>query len=185
MKRFINLTNKPIAGSKTAPSESKPASFKPNNKVLAVKKSLAKAPLLPQREENFESTDRSLEIAELTKSRAFQAALSPGKSVVMYMFVFWMMGSNLNIFTIFFFFNAFMTPIKSILNLESTFKALENEYFSDFLFYKLIYIVINLGVLGFVLYKLYGIGLVPLNPSDYLDILPNQIQSTVISIGTN
>ena len=59
---------------------------------------------------------------------------------------------------------------------------LKNEYFSDFLFYKLIYVVINLGVLGFVLYKLYGIGLVPLNPSDYLDILPREVQSTVIEI---
>ena len=120
----------------------------------------------------------------MTKSRAFQAAISPGKSVFMYMFVFWLMGSNSNIITRFFFFNAFMTPIKSILNIETTFNSLKNEHFSDFLFYKLIYLVINLGVLGFVLYKLYGIGLVPLNPSDYLDILPNQIQSSVIEIST-
>ena len=181
MKKFLNLTNKALPVSKT---EMKNKTFKPNNQSLLLKKGLNQPPLLPQEVENYESTDRSIEVAEMTKSRAFQAAISPGKSVFMYMFVFWMMGSNLNIFTIFFFFNAFMTPIKSILNIETTFNSLKNEHFSDFLFYKLIYLVINLGVLGFVLYKLYGIGLVPLNPSDYLDILPNQIQSSVIEIST-
>ena len=180
MKKFINLTNKPIGT-----SQSKGPGFKVNNQSLSLKHNLTKPPLLPQEEENFESTDRSLEMVEITKSRAFQAALSPGKSVFMYFIVFWMMGSNLNIFTIFFFFNAFMTPIKSILNIENTFNTLQNEYFSDFLFYKLIYVAINIGVLGFVLYKLYGIGLVPLNPSDYLDILPTEVQSTVLDIITH
>ena len=90
------------------------------------------------------------------------------------------MGSSLNIFTIFFFVNALVTPIKSIFGMNQTFKNLENEHFSDFIFYKFVYIVINIGVLLFVLYKLYGIGLVPLNPSDYLDIMPVDVQQYVI-----
>ena len=162
------------------------SSHKTNNQLSSLsqtlKLSLPKPPLYSPNVEDFETTDRSLEIAEMTKSRAFKAALSPGSSMVMYLFVFWMMGSNLNIFTIFFFFNAFMTPIRSIMNLDNTFKALKNEHFSDFGFYKLLYILVNVAVLMFVLYKLYGIGLVPLNPSDYLEILPTDFQTPSIPV---
>ena len=178
MNSFINLTSRQVAST----IETKKKGFKPNTLTLSLKKSLSSPPLFAQRDEDFETTDRSLEIIELTKSRAWKASISPGTSVVMYMFVFWMMGSNLNIFTIFFFFNALMTPIKSLLNLGTTFNALKNEHYSDFLFYKFIYVVINLGVLGFVLYKLYGIGLVPLNPSDYVEILPKNIQVPIVRL---
>ena len=38
--------------------------------------------------------------------------------------------------------------------------------------YKLIYIAANLFILGFIAYKFYGMGLLPLSPSDYVDLLP-------------
>ena len=177
MNTFINLNNLPQKNKKA--NKKTPETSKLSQNLAEI---LPKPPMYTQQPEDFETTDRSLEIAEMTKSRAFKAALSPGTSIFMYLFVFWMMGSNLNIFTIFFFFNAFMTPIRSIMNMENTFNALKNEHFNDFLFYKMMYVLINIGVLMFVLYKLYGIGMVPLNPSDYLEILPNDFQMPRIPV---
>lgn len=39
-------------------------------------------------------------------------------------------------------------------------------------FYKLIYLGANLVILTFIAYKFSGMGLLPLSPSDYVDLLP-------------
>lgn len=39
-------------------------------------------------------------------------------------------------------------------------------------FYKFIYICANVAILGFIAYKFSGMGLLPLSPSDYVDLLP-------------
>jgi len=38
--------------------------------------------------------------------------------------------------------------------------------------YKLIFIGINMIILAIMLYKFYNMGLLPLNPSDYTDLIP-------------
>lgn len=43
---------------------------------------------------------------------------------------------------------------------------------SELGFYKLIYFGANFAILGFIAYKFSGMGLLPLSPSDYVDLLP-------------
>ena len=43
---------------------------------------------------------------------------------------------------------------------------------SELGFYKLIYLGANLAILGFIAFKFSGMGLLPLSPSDYVDLLP-------------
>ena len=38
--------------------------------------------------------------------------------------------------------------------------------------FKLIYLMINLIILSIMLYKFYNMGLLPLNPSDYTELIP-------------
>jgi hypothetical protein len=41
--------------------------------------------------------------------------------------------------------------------------------------YKLIYVAIQSVVVTFVLYRIYGMGLIPLNPADWISLIENKI----------
>lgn len=46
------------------------------------------------------------------------------------------------------------------------------------LHYKILYMIINCISLTFLLYKVYGMGLIPLNPADWVSILDNKTPSS-------
>lgn len=53
------------------------------------------------------------------------------------------------------------------------FKQFEGKKIS-LLYYKFIYVGINAFVLSIGLHKLYGVGLLPFSPSDWIDLIPRQ-----------
>ena len=110
---------------------------------------------------------------ELLMKKAWSTATAPISQIFMNLFMMWMMGSSLHIFTIFFLFGIMSGPIKSLMAMGDTFRQFENKGFS-LLTYKATYIAIN-GALCFLgAYKLYGIGLLPLSPADHVDWVPKR-----------
>ena len=100
----------------------------------------------------------------------------------MVMFMAWMTGSYLNIFTIIMTFTQLIAPVKAIGNMgkggESVvifivFKAYEGKGIG-LLVYKLQFIFLQMCALSVMLYKFYNLGLIPLNCADYVDLIPRQ-----------
>ena len=76
-------------------------------------------------------------------------------------------------------YNMMSTPIKGLLDTNNKF-AKFHSLGSQVNQYKLIHIGINLILLAMGLYKLNSMGLLPLSPSDYVDLVP---KSRVRNIG--
>ncbi len=141
---------------------------------------LPKPPGLQTTIENFENGSISDKKAILLK-KAWSLAISPFSNVFVYLIMFYFLGSHLNIYTLIMFFGLAINHIKNITSLNSKFKAFEQYKFSELGFYKLIFVMINIGVLLFIGYKLYNLGLLPLSPGDYVDILP--INQRIAKVG--
>jgi len=64
-------------------------------------------------------------------------------------------------------------PIKALMGVNETFKPFYIKGVS-LLIYKLVFIGINMGIMTMGMYKLYGIGLLPLSPADHVDWIPKK-----------
>jgi preprotein translocase subunit SecY len=95
------------------------------------------------------------------------------------MFMFWMIGNGISIFTIFFIFQSLFSSVTALLKTSKgtiydnnkVFEPFESMVSSTFK-YKVIYCAINLVLLGIVAYKLSSMGLLPVSAADYVDLVP-------------
>ena len=69
--------------------------------------------------------------------------------------------------------------LSSILNVNNVFKPFENPEYS-IIQYKLVYCVIQSVSFVFILYRIYGMGLIPLNPADWIAFIDNKIAPRVV-----
>jgi ER membrane protein complex subunit 4 len=100
------------------------------------------------------------------KQRAMAIATQPLQQAGMNAFMMYMSGSTLNMFSITTTGSAIMTPLASVLNVERTFASLSEV---DTQMEKLIYVAINLAWLGFGLYKMSSMRLLPTTSADFAD----------------
>ena len=130
---------------------------------------------------DFESVGSGRERLQILQNKAWQIAISPASSIFMNFFMFWMIGNSLSIYTLFFVFTMISAQIKNLLGTNEKFREFEGFKMKEITFYKFIYFGINLIVFTFCLYKLAGIGLIPLSPSDYVDLLPeNNVNADIV-----
>ncbi len=61
-----------------------------------------------------------------------------------------------------------------VILVNIVFKPFENHEYSIW-HYKLVYIAIQSIVVVFILYKIHGMGLLPLNPADWVSLIDNSI----------
>ena len=103
------------------------------------------------------------------KAQAMSLASKPGQQILMNAFMMYMSGSSLNIFTISTTSTAILTPVTSILRLESMFGKFEEV---DTQLAKLIYVVLNLVWLAVGMYKMSSMRLLPTTSADFADSIP-------------
>lgn len=120
--------------------------------------------------ETFEESSRTNEKIKILTDKAFQLAISPASSIFMAFVLFYFLGSTLNIYTLIMLFTFISSQVKTLVNINKTFKDYESV--PQLGFYKFIYFCMNLGIFCYSLSKLYNMGLLPLSPSDYVDLLP-------------
>lgn len=120
---------------------------------------------------------------------AWNIAISPGKSIFMNMFMMWMMGNAINIWTIFMVFMLFNAPIAALLSIENSKSTA--IYFMNFSFrkafsrlqkgeaylkQKFVFVLVNLLLLTLAVYKCTSLGLIPNASADWLEFVqPPQV----------
>lgn len=73
-----------------------------------------------------------------------------------------------------------ISHLKNITSIDQRFAAFKAYNLSELSFYKLIYFLINLGILLFLAHKFFNMGLLPVSPADYLEVLPiNDFQTKI------
>ncbi|PVU90106.1 hypothetical protein BB559_002445 [Furculomyces boomerangus] len=110
----------------------------------------------------------------LRNKRAWDLATGPAKTLAMQMFMSWMSGSSVQIFSILITGMVLMTPIKAIMSIGSVFEPLEHSRISgeadiNLFIQKLIFLMINTVGIIFGLYRLAIMGLLPTTTSDWLN----------------
>ena len=65
-----------------------------------------------------------------------------------------------------------ITHLKNITSIDQKFAKFKPYNLSELTFYKMIYFIINICIICFLAYKFYNMGLLPLAPADYVDVLP-------------
>ena len=70
----------------------------------------------------------------------------------MFLFIFWMTGSSLSIYTIMFTMQFAMTPFKAIFNVSTAFEPYEHKGVNSTL-PKIVYIACNMVTIGLALYN--------------------------------
>jgi len=127
--------------------------------------------------ENSESRSKRKDITEVKMNKAKDLAYGQFKSVAMTIFSLFFVGGGLSLFTIFIIGLSAFNAFNNILNVNNVFKPFENPQFS-ILQYKFIYAFFQSVSLSFVLYRFYGMGLIPLNPADWISFIDNRIPRT-------
>ena len=124
--------------------------------------------------ETGEARSKRKDITEVKVNKARELAYGQFKSIGMTIFSLFFVGGNLSLFTIFIFGLSAFNAFNNILNVNNAFKPFENHQYS-ILQFKFIYAVFQSISLFFVLYKFYGMGLIPLNPADWIAFIDNKI----------
>ena len=106
---------------------------------------------------------------------------SPSKSIFMNMFMAWMSGSSIGIFSIMIMGYMLYGPMAALVGINSTFKAYEDEGISLAL-PKLTFAALQLAVFAIGLYKAYSLGLLQITDADFAIYLPVK-QPAVYSSG--
>uniref|UniRef100_A0A7S4HY57 ER membrane protein complex subunit 4 n=1 Tax=Vannella robusta TaxID=1487602 RepID=A0A7S4HY57_9EUKA len=106
------------------------------------------------------SRDRRTAKAQLKSKKAWEVAKSPMGGIFMTMFMLWLSGSSVNIFSISITMYSLINPIKAIFNVSSGFKRFE-EPNTSLLAQKFVYIFFQLVGFSIALYKAYYLGLLP------------------------
>ncbi len=86
------------------------------------------------------------------------------------MFMFWMIGNSLSIWTIMMIAMFVMNPLKSLFSLNQAFKQFEAKGVS-LVVPKLIYFALNLATIGLSIYKFSVMGILPVTPQDWVGLI--------------
>lgn len=89
----------------------------------------------------------------------------------MLFFFMYMVGGSLNLVSISMIMQMLSMTFSQFAKFDSAFASLNNRGISLFV-YKFIYLSIAMFQLSIVLYKLYNIGILPLNAADWLHLVP-------------
>jgi len=108
---------------------------------------------------------------DLKRKKAWEVAKGPGKSILMTVFMLWMAGSGVNIFSIMITLYAIINPVKAILGTNGVFSKFEDNK-HPLLQQKAVFIALNVLSLSFAVYKCSTMGLLPTTPSDWISMLP-------------
>ncbi|KAI9501048.1 hypothetical protein BX070DRAFT_229322 [Coemansia spiralis] len=113
----------------------------------------------------------------LRAKKAWEVAMSPGKTIPMQAFMAWMSGTSVSIFSILITGMILMTPVKTIMSVQQTFAPLERAGKSsgsklDLTMQKAAFVAINIAGLLFGIYRLSIMGLLPTTTSDWLAFIP-------------
>ena len=104
----------------------------------------------------------------------------------MTLFIMYMTGANLSIFTIMFTVSFAMTPFKAIFNVNKAFTNFDEKGI-NLLLPKLLYIAMNMVTVCLAAYKFSNMGIIPVLPADWAGLFTprSQIESSAVLVFNN
>jgi len=84
----------------------------------------------------------------------------------MMMFIFWMTGNGISIYTIMFTINFAIAPFTALYNINSVFEQFKHKDL-NLLMPKLVYAACNMVTMGAAFYKFSSMGIIPVQPADW------------------
>eukprot|EP00331_Platyophrya_macrostoma_P028678 CAMPEP_0176449188 /NCGR_PEP_ID=MMETSP0127-20121128/26293_1 /TAXON_ID=938130 /ORGANISM="Platyophrya macrostoma, Strain WH" /LENGTH=160 /DNA_ID=CAMNT_0017836407 /DNA_START=12 /DNA_END=494 /DNA_ORIENTATION=+ len=120
-----------------------------------------------------EGEARPTQLRDIMENKVKTFAMAPAGQILMALLMLYMSGGGLNIFMIFFTFQVLVQPIKALVGINGAFKQFEG-YKIPLLPYKLMYAAIQSVILSIGGYRLYTMGLLPLAPADWVDLIPRR-----------
>jgi hypothetical protein len=120
----------------------------------------------PQRSTTSKAPSHPPATAEETDTlklkKAWEVAIAPAKQLPVNAIMMYMSGNSLQIFSVMMVFMLFKAPIQALISLPSTFTRFETDGTRGRLWVvKLVYVLIQLVALGFGIWKVNGMGLLP------------------------
>ncbi|KAI9224900.1 hypothetical protein BC828DRAFT_372332 [Blastocladiella britannica] len=110
--------------------------------------------------------------AQLLEKKAWDIAYSGVKSMPMNLFMMYMSGNSLQIFTILITVMMFWNPIKSLMSLDKAFDPIARSGSVQLFMPKAMFIAVNIGNMMIAMYKCAQMGLLPTSDSDWLAFAP-------------
>ncbi|KAJ3383507.1 hypothetical protein HDU92_004087 [Lobulomyces angularis] len=158
-----------------------------------------KLALKNKKDEKSDADDEEKSLATLKLKKAWEVALAPGKNFPMQMFMMWMSGNTVQIFSMMIVGMLIFSSIKAILSWQAPFVQFSNSKINkkgssqdlqqtlndlliDPLIYpKLVYLLLQFANLGLGIYKVDSMGLLPTTQSDWLAFLkPKEFLENVV-----
>ena len=108
--------------------------------------------------------------ATLKAKRSWDLALGPIKQAPMNVFIMYMSGNTISIVPITMVIMMMIGPVKTLFNINTTFKALDNIGGGGMqnIGQKIVYVIGNLANIALAMWKCHGMGLLPTHASDWL-----------------
>ncbi|CDW82357.1 UNKNOWN [Stylonychia lemnae] len=111
---------------------------------------------------------------EVLENKAWEFAKSPSKQIFVTLFMFYMTGTGLSIWTIMITCAFVMNPLKSIFGVNQAFVPFENKQI-NLLLPKLTYVFFNAVMLAGALYKFSIMGIIPVAPIDWVGLISSKV----------
>ncbi|RMJ21076.1 hypothetical protein PHISP_08055 [Aspergillus sp. HF37] len=105
----------------------------------------------------------------LKLKKAWEIAIAPAKQIPMNAIMMYMSGNSLQIFSIMMVFMLFKGPIQGLLGTNSVFAKFDSEgTHTRLIGVKIVYVLVQFGLLGLGVWKVNVMGLLPTTRSDWL-----------------
>jgi len=116
---------------------------------------------------------REANSTHLVAKKSWDTALGPSKQIPINLFIMYMVGNSISIFSIVMLGMMFIRPIKALLAVKSTFVSLEGEH-EHVTLQKFFYLLGNLSLVALALYQCHSMGLLPTATSDWLAFMEDK-----------
>lgn len=122
----------------------------------------------------------SEEKKKIAEKMAWNICINSLKGLGMNLFVMYMSGGASGIFGIIFILYSIYNIIKSLFNINETFKVVENNTSTNYISQKICYVFVNIVVFIYIMIVCSNNGLLPIRSGDYFYYIPYQeIKNTV------
>ena len=111
---------------------------------------------------------------EVLENKAWEFGKSPSKQIFITLFMFWMTGNAMSIWTIMITIAFVLNPLKSIFGVNQAFTQFEHKKI-NLLGPKLLYLLFNFVILGAALYKFSVMGIIPVAPYDWVGLINSKV----------
>lgn len=105
----------------------------------------------------------------MKKSKAWDLIKGQGSSIFTTFISSFFMGRNVSLFIIFIYGYYCYNSVSAIFNVNKSFKAFESPD-QSLIMYKILYTIASICSFSLIVYRIYGMGLIPLNASDWVNI---------------